>query len=156
LPTLAVPTTVIHRRDDQNAPFEQGRELAAAIPGARFVPLDGAAHIEWLGDPDQVLRVLADVLGFPFSPVAVDAATDPAAAPPAAPAVLPAGLTPREAEVLGRVAAGLTNKEIAVALGVTVPTVERHVVNLYAKIGARGRADATAYALRHQLDTPDA
>jgi hypothetical protein len=49
------------------------------------------------------------------------------------------------------VAAGLTNKEIAVDLGLAVPTVERHVVNIYTKIGARGRVDATAYALRHGL-----
>lgn len=157
LPTLTMPTTVIHRRDDQNAPFAQGRELAAAIPGARLVPLDGAAHIEWLGDPNQVLRILAEVLGFPFTPIAAPAVTEPTgvfAAAPAAPATLPDGLTPREAEVLGQLAAGRTNKAIAAALGVAVPTVERHLVNLYTKIGARGRADATAYALRHRLDTP--
>jgi len=55
-------------------------------------------------------------------------------------------------QVLRQVAAGSTNKEIASELAVAVSTVERHLVNLYGKIGARGRADAIAYALRHRLD----
>jgi DNA-binding NarL/FixJ family response regulator len=64
-------------------------------------------------------------------------------------------LTPREIQVLQHVAGGATNKEIAADLGVAVSTVERHLVNLYTKIGARGRADAVAYALRaHVLDRP--
>jgi DNA-binding NarL/FixJ family response regulator len=62
------------------------------------------------------------------------------------------GLTPREVQVLRHVAAGETNKEIASRLCLAVSTVERHLVNLYTKIGARGRADAIAYALRHGLD----
>jgi DNA-binding NarL/FixJ family response regulator len=44
------------------------------------------------------------------------------------------------------------NKEIAAELGVAVSTIERHLVNLYTKIGARGRADAIACTLRHRLD----
>jgi predicted ATPase/DNA-binding CsgD family transcriptional regulator len=64
---------------------------------------------------------------------------------------LPDGLTTREAEVLALLAAGRTNQEIAAALVVSPFTVARHITNLYAKIGARGRADATAYALRHHL-----
>jgi DNA-binding CsgD family transcriptional regulator len=64
---------------------------------------------------------------------------------------LPDGLTAREVEVLGLLASGLTNKEIAAALVVSDRTVSTHVANLYGKIGARRRADATAYALRHGL-----
>jgi non-specific serine/threonine protein kinase len=60
---------------------------------------------------------------------------------------LPGGLTMREAEVLRMVAAGNTNKEIANALVLSVATVERHLANIYTKIGARGRADATAFAI---------
>jgi ATP/maltotriose-dependent transcriptional regulator MalT len=63
----------------------------------------------------------------------------------------PDRLTAREVEVLRLVADGRTNKEIASALVLSVPTVQRHIANIYAKIGARGRADATAYALRHQF-----
>ena len=58
-------------------------------------------------------------------------------------------LTGREIQVLALVASGSTNKRVAGELGVTVATVERHVANIYAKIGARGRVDATAYAIRH-------
>jgi DNA-binding CsgD family transcriptional regulator len=67
----------------------------------------------------------------------------------------PAGLTGRELEVLRLVAAGHSNREIAEQLVIAVPTVERHISNLYAKIGARGRADATAFAIRQDiLETP--
>ena len=61
------------------------------------------------------------------------------------------GLTPRELEVLRLVAEGETNAEIGLRLGLSVHTVERHAANLYRKIGARGRADATAYAVRRGL-----
>lgn len=63
----------------------------------------------------------------------------------------PDGLTAREVEVLRLLAEGKTNKEIAAALVVSVPTVQRHIANIYAKIDARGRADATAYAIRRGL-----
>ena len=46
------------------------------------------------------------------------------------------------------VARGETNAEIAHRLSLSINTVERHIANLYRKIEARGRADATAYASR--------
>jgi DNA-binding NarL/FixJ family response regulator len=58
-------------------------------------------------------------------------------------------LTARELETLRLLASGLSNKEIAAEMVVSVRTVENHVANVYAKIGARGRADATAFALTH-------
>ena len=61
----------------------------------------------------------------------------------------PDGLTAREVEVLRLLAEGLTNKEIAERLVLSVPTVSRHIATIYNKIDARNRADATAYALRH-------
>ena len=63
----------------------------------------------------------------------------------------PDGMTGREAEVLCLIAVGKSNRDIAEELVLSVRTVERHVTNIYAKIGARGRADATAYVLRHEL-----
>ncbi len=51
--------------------------------------------------------------------------------------------------MLRLIATGDTNAQIARRLGIAEHTVERHAANLYRKIGARGRADATAYALRH-------
>lgn len=62
-------------------------------------------------------------------------------------------LTPREQEILRLVAAGKSNHEIAAALILSVRTVERHISNIYQKIGASGttaRATATAYALRRE------
>jgi DNA-binding CsgD family transcriptional regulator len=63
----------------------------------------------------------------------------------------PDGLTGRELEILRGVAAGRSNREIAADLVVSVHTVERHVANLYRKIGAHNRAEATAYAIRLAL-----
>lgn len=63
----------------------------------------------------------------------------------------PDGLSPWEVDVLRLIAAGKTNKEIAASLFLSAPTVQRHAANIYAKIGARNRAEATAYALRHGL-----
>jgi DNA-binding NarL/FixJ family response regulator len=60
-------------------------------------------------------------------------------------------MTPRENEVLRLLAGGRTNSEIASDLVLSIRTVERHIANVYAKIGARRRSDATAYALRNGL-----
>ena len=62
------------------------------------------------------------------------------------------GLSPREIEVLRFVAAGRTNGDIAGELVLSIRTVERHILHIYEKIGARGRADAISFALRHGLD----
>jgi DNA-binding NarL/FixJ family response regulator len=71
-------------------------------------------------------------------------------ADPAAPD-LPDGLTPREAEVLALIAAGLTNAEIADRLVVSAATVKTHVNHIFAKTGARDRAQAVVYAYEHGL-----
>jgi HD-GYP domain-containing protein (c-di-GMP phosphodiesterase class II) len=63
----------------------------------------------------------------------------------------PAGLTEREAEVVGLLARGLQTKQVARALGISVKTADRHVQNAYAKIGISSRAAATLFAMEHGL-----
>ncbi|MDA1278870.1 MAG: LuxR C-terminal-related transcriptional regulator [Chloroflexi bacterium] len=63
----------------------------------------------------------------------------------------PDGLTVREVEVLKELASGKSNREIATELFITENTVIRHVANIFSKIGATNRVEATAYALRRVL-----
>jgi len=58
-------------------------------------------------------------------------------------------LTQREVEVRRLVASGRSNRKIADEMVLSVRTVERHITSVYAKIDARVKADATAYALAH-------
>jgi DNA-binding CsgD family transcriptional regulator len=60
----------------------------------------------------------------------------------------PADLTAREMEVIQRLASGLTNKEIALALDVSARTVNFHLDNIYSKLGVSTRTEAAVYALR--------
>jgi DNA-binding CsgD family transcriptional regulator len=59
-------------------------------------------------------------------------------------ALLAAGLTPREAEVMGLLAQGRSNADLATALGISTRTAEKHVQNAYGKLGAKSRSQAAA------------
>jgi len=62
LPTIRVPTLVLHRTGDRFVPVEHGRYIAAHIPGARFVELPGNDHIPFLGDSEAVLGEIQEFL----------------------------------------------------------------------------------------------
>ena len=135
LPQVAAPALVVHRREDRAMPFAQGREVAALLPEARLVALDGDLHPPWLGDSDAVLGALTAFLD----------AHDPARPAAGGP------LSEREREVLRLVADGLGDAEIARRLIVSPHTVHRHVANIRAKLGQPSRAAAAAYAAREGL-----
>jgi pimeloyl-ACP methyl ester carboxylesterase/class 3 adenylate cyclase len=62
LPTIRVPTLVIHRTDDRDVNVEEGRWIAEQIPGARYVELPGIDHVPWVGNQDDVLDEIEEFL----------------------------------------------------------------------------------------------
>jgi DNA-binding CsgD family transcriptional regulator len=64
-------------------------------------------------------------------------------------------LSPRQREILALVAAGRTSKEIASALGISESTVNWHLANVFARLGASSRAEAVALAMREEVDERD-
>jgi DNA-binding NarL/FixJ family response regulator len=82
-----------------------------------------------------------DAVAFALSATATDS-------PVRTTSTINSGLTERETEVLRSVAEGKSNQEIAATLVLSRRTVERHIANLCAKVGAHNRVEATAYALR--------
>lgn len=57
LPTIRVPTLVLHKRDDKVVPIEEGRFIAEHVPGAKFVELPGADHWPWIGHEEAVEEI---------------------------------------------------------------------------------------------------
>lgn len=143
---VRVPTLITSRRGDPMTPPEASRLLAARIPRSELVLLDGDAHVHYLGDVDAFATVVLGFLRRRHRPADLTSA-------PAGPA---GALTPREREILDLVAAGMTNAAIAEQLVLSVRTVERHTLNIYLKLGVRGRAEAVAVGYRptQQRDGP--
>ena len=127
-----MPSLVLHRRGDRTVPMGHGRELASMLPSARFVALNGDAHLPWVGDQRDLQRALAGFLD--DVAVAESNGTSP--------------LSRREAEVLRLVAAGLSNREIASSLVLSEHKVHRHVANILHKLTQSSRAAAAAHATR--------
>jgi DNA-binding NarL/FixJ family response regulator len=101
---------------------------------------------EALLDPAVQLRVIKALTG------GRPTKDEPAGAQPArGVSTLPDDLTPREAEVLGLIARGLSNQEIAAALVVSEATVKTHINNIFSKTAARDRAQLVVYAIKHEL-----
>jgi pimeloyl-ACP methyl ester carboxylesterase/DNA-binding CsgD family transcriptional regulator len=147
LPRVVAPTLVLHRQGERQMPVEVSRRLAAALPDARLIELPGTWPTLFHEDAPGDLELVTNYL----STGRIEAVRERAPIRPQAEPGRDDGITARELQVLRLIAAGDSNAEIARALRIAVHTVERHAANLYRKIGARGRADATAYALRRGL-----
>ena len=134
-PNVTAPTLVFHVRGDAMVPFEAGRRLAAAIPNARFVPLEGRNHILRADEPAWPVfkKELNDFL----------AADEPA--DESAPRMF-SSLTAREREILDCIARGLTNSQIATGLHIAEKTVRNHVTSLFSKLGTEHRSQAIVIA----------
>lgn len=134
---VRVPSLVLHARDDATIQFEEGRLLASLLPDARFVPLESRNHVLTEEEPAWE-RFVTEVRGF----LGVRERG------------VPGGrlggelgeLTPREREVLERVARGLANEAIARQLHLTPKTVRNYVSRIYDKLGVPTRARAIVLA----------
>jgi pimeloyl-ACP methyl ester carboxylesterase/DNA-binding CsgD family transcriptional regulator len=134
LPQLRCPTLVLHCTHDATVAARYGLELAGAIPGARFVALDGRNHIPLEGD--GAFEQLCDAVGaFLRAPTPAEAG-----APGAAPH------TARERELLRLVAQGCDNTQIAAHLGLAEKTVRNALSLLYTRLGVEGRPQAVVRA----------
>jgi pimeloyl-ACP methyl ester carboxylesterase/DNA-binding CsgD family transcriptional regulator len=134
LSEIRMPTLVIHSRDDQITPLEEGRRLAAGIPGAEFVELDSSNHV--LLEHEPAWQRFCDVVR-EFTRVGSPAHSDHAAF---------ASLSPRERQILALIADGLSNAEIAGTLGISDKTVRNHLSSVFDKLGVWSRAQAIVFA----------
>jgi HD-GYP domain-containing protein (c-di-GMP phosphodiesterase class II) len=129
---LALPARLLAAADAYHAMTEPRPYREALSPGQAAEELAREASAGRL-DPDAVTAVVE-------------------AAGQRAPRLeRPAGLTEREAEVVGLLARGLQTKQVARALGISVKTADRHVQNAYRKVGVSTRAGATLFAMEHGL-----
>ena len=127
------------RWQELRLPYETGRTRAALGIALRASGNDEGADLELRGALSTFER-----LGAVPDADRVRALLAPEAA-------LPRGLTPREAEVLRLVAAGRSNREIAIALTISEHTVARHLQNMFTKLEVSSRSAATAFAFEHGL-----
>jgi pimeloyl-ACP methyl ester carboxylesterase/DNA-binding CsgD family transcriptional regulator len=128
------PTLIFHARDDQMVTLDQGRKLAAWIPGARFVLLDSDSHILPAAH-DAGRMFLAETLAFLGGGVRQDKAR----------------LSRRQAEILRLVAQGMTDKQAARELGLSPRTVEMHVALALRALNCANRAEAVHRAAQEGL-----
>ena len=133
LPRIRCPTLVLHPRGDSIIRFEEGRKVAALIPGAQFVPLESRNHVLLDSEPAWQQFVAAYESVLPSSP-AVQSLS------------MLKSLTPREREILGVIAEGLNNNDIAARFSISEKTVRNHVSIIFSKLGVNNRAHAVAVA----------
>ena len=134
LPAVKAPTLVLHARDDSVTPLAEGHMLAAGIANAEFIELDSRNHVllehepAWARFGDAVLEFIG------------------ARTPPQEEDEVFAALTARERGILGLIANGLSNAEIAEQLSLSEKTVRNHTTNIFDKLGVWTRAQAMVVA----------
>ena len=96
--------------------------------------------------PEEAIAYALSEEELPATPAAPEQASAPPSVPP-----YPAGLTSREVEVLGLVAQGLTNSQVAERLYVSPRTVHRHLNSIFHKLEVGSRTAATRFAIEHGL-----
>lgn len=131
-------TLVLHANGDMRIPFDQGRALAATIPGARLVTLESRNHILLEHEPAWTV-LMKELHGFLATDVANAIAVDD---PPVAARF--DGLTAKEQSVLLLLRQGLETADIARRLGIREKTLRNHLSTIYSKLGVAGRAQAMA------------
>jgi len=131
---LALPARLLAAADAYHA-MTQSRPHREAMAPERAAATLGAEANAGLLDADAVAAVIET------------------AGQPAQRLERPAGLTEREAEVIGLLARGLQTKQVARALGISVKTADSHIQHAYRKIGVSTRAAATLFAMEHGVIT---
>ena len=140
LTSLAVLRDALAAWQALDAPYEAARARVLIASAARKLADEETAEAE-----TQAAREVFERLGAAPDLISLDAASG------AAPATETGSLTPRELQVLGLVATGMTNRAIAANLTISEKTVARHLSNIFGKLGLSSRAAATAYAYQHDL-----
>jgi DNA-binding CsgD family transcriptional regulator/pimeloyl-ACP methyl ester carboxylesterase len=145
LPLVRTPALVLHRRQVRHPALAIARRLAAGLPGAGLVVLEGEAVAPFTGEVQAGVAAIEAFLG--PAPPARPRPPGPSAAP--AGAALAEALSARERDVLRLLAAGLSNAEIARELVIAPGTAKTHTSSIYRKldVGNRTRAVARARAL---------
>ncbi len=132
LPRVRSPTLVMHSSGDCRIPFDEGRRVAAMIPGARFLPLESRNHLPLEGEPafQRLVEAVTEFL-------------------PASPPAVPAGfaeLSERERQIVDLIARGLDNAQIAARLELAEKTVRNHITHIFDKLAVENRAQAIVRA----------
>ncbi len=155
LPAARVLVLTTYADEDAIVPALQAGARGYLTKDASAEQIEAAIHAVHAGqthlDPAVQERLVAAVISRPPPAEPADPGPDPGPGPGQKP---PGGLTAREAEVLTLLAAGLSNAEIAKRLYLSHATVKTHINRIFAKTGARDRAQAVRYAYQHGLATP--